>query len=296
MEQIKIFVRVVQLGSFSRAAEALRLPKSTVSRAVSALEAESGTKLLTRTTRSLTLTAAGRAFYETCSEPVQILEDARKSLHGADSIVSGLVRVTAPEDLGRYAISPALGKLAKDHADLCFEVNYTDALVDLVGEGFDLAVRVGKMPPSRMKTRKLGEVTLVLVASPAYLKGRERIRHPSDLKRHDCVSYASRSSQHRWALSSKKESVEVTVRARLVGNQMTSLAAAAVHGAGVALLPAFVCARELQTGRLDLVLPEWTGPRFPVNLVTPSGSTRMKVVGDAIAEAIRAVLADTSPR
>src|SRR6266566_5612916 len=187
LEPTRIFVKVVQQGSFSRAAELLKLPKSTVSRAVSRLETESGTKLLLRTTRSLTLTASGRAFYESCVGPIHALEDARKSLDGQDSIVVGTIRITAPEDFGTLVVSPAIGKLAKEHTGLVFEMHYTEKFVDLIKDGYDLAVRLGKLSPSRLKVRRFGEVAIIAVAAPEYLKQRPAIKKPQDLAMHDCM-------------------------------------------------------------------------------------------------------------
>lgn len=288
MEQIKIFLQVVQKGSFSRAAEALRLPKSTVSRAVSGLENASGTRLLTRTTRSLTLTAAGRAFYETCVGPMQILEDALKSLQGKDSIVSGVVRVTAPEDLGTHVLSRALGQLAQEHPGLAFEFNYTDEIVDLVGDGYDLAIRVGKLPSSALKARRLGDVTLILVASPDYAG--KTVKHPRELENRDCLLYAARSAARSWSLRSTGESFEARLRPRLAGNQMSSLVAAAASGTGIALVPSFLCTEKIRTGELVRVLPDWRGPSLPVHLLTPSTSARLKVVGDRVSEVVRPLL------
>lgn len=208
LELTRIFVKVVQKGSFSRAAELLRVPKSTVSKSVSRLEAVTGTKLLLRTTRSLTLTAAGRAFYDTCLGPIHILEDAQKSLHGTDSIVSGTVRITAPEDLGSHVISGAVGELVKQHPGLAFDLLYTDQVVDLVKDGFDMAVRIGRPRATRFKIRRLGEVVLGLVASNAYLKSAEKISKPENLTGHSCITLDSGSLATRWHLKSKSRSVE----------------------------------------------------------------------------------------
>ena len=188
IELSRLFVKVIQQGSFSKAAQQLQIPKSTLSKAVTKLEKETGTKLLLRTTRSLTLTAAGRAFYETCLGPVQVLEEAQRSLHGADDILSGVIRLTAPDDFGNFVLAKALTELLKKHPNLRFELKYTNETLDLVKEGIDLAIRVGKLKESSLKAKRIGENKLIFVASPAYLKSRNPIRAPKDLTEHECMT------------------------------------------------------------------------------------------------------------
>ena len=170
LEETKIFAKVIEFGSFSKAADALKLPKSSVSRAVSALESQTGTRLLLRTTRQLTLTSAGRAFYETTLGPLQSLDDALKSLNGRESLLQGTVRITGPEDLGRFIISPSLTDLARAYPGLKFDLKYTNDIVDLIAEGFDIAVRLGPLKQNSFKATRIGEVKLIFVASPIYLK------------------------------------------------------------------------------------------------------------------------------
>ena len=269
------------------------IPKSTVSKAVSRLERETGTKLMLRTTRSLTLTAAGRAFYDSCLGPIQLIEDAQKSLFGRDSILTGLVRITAPEDLGTQVIAPALGELAKKNSGLCFEINNTDEVVDLIKEGFDLAVRVGKLQTSGLRAKRIGEVTLIPVASPRYLKTKAKISSPQDLQDQDCLALKARKLTAPWILRSSRETARVAVNVRIASNQMSSLLKAAVAGAGVALVPTFLCFPAIAAGELIRVLPEWNGPSVQVSLISPLASTssaRLKVTSEHIVAAIRSAL------
>lgn len=292
LESTRIFIKVVELGSFSRAADLLKLPKSTVSRTISRLESETGTKLLLRTTRSLKMTAAGLAFYESCAGAVRQLEEARRSLHGADSIVAGTVKLTAPEDLGNYVIAPATGQLIKQHPGLSFDLNFTDEIVDLVQGGYDLAIRLGKLKSSSFKVRKLGEVTLVPVASPAYLR-KTKIQEPKDLSGAHCLTYRGSATNTHWILRSKKGTINVPITPRASGNQMTSLVHLAVQGAGVALVPDYLCSDELRSGKLERVLPDWSGLTYQASLVSPQGissSARLKVVSDHLVESIRKTL------
>jgi len=295
IELSRLFVKVVQFGSFSRAAESLRLPKSTVSKAISRLERETGTKLLIRTTRSLRLTAAGQAFFDTCLGPIQTLEEAQKSLYGQDQILSGVVRLTAPEDLGNEVLAPAIGELARRHPGLSFELLCTDKVVDLVRDGFDFAIRLGRLRASGLKAKKIGELILVPVASPGYLKSKPKIHRPADLaKGQECLSLSIGSAAARWVLRSGRGTETIAVRPRISSNQMSSLLRAARAGAGVALVPSFLCRSDLDKGRLVRVLPDWSSPGLNVSLVSPLVSTstaRLKITSDMLVEVVRHALA-----
>ncbi|HXH31364.1 MAG TPA: LysR family transcriptional regulator [Bacteriovoracaceae bacterium] len=293
IESIRIFVKVVGLGSYSKAALLLKLPKSTVSRTISRLEADCGTKLLLRTTRSLTLTSSGKAFYESCILPVQALEEAKKSLYGSDSILSGKIRLTASEDFGIHIISPAIGKLSKLHPSLDFEMYYTDKLVDLVKEGFDLAVRIGKLQTSSFKAKKLGEITMIAVATKEFLKAAGGIKEPAELGGLSCLCFSNSSAQLKWTFKRPNRTVSVGIQPRIVANQMTSLMNLALTGAGVALVPQFLCNDDLSAGRLVRVLPDWRGDSMPVSIVSPLGtasSVRLRLLSDYLATVIQTAL------
>lgn len=294
IELTRIFVKVVQNASFSKAAVVLRRPKSTVSKAISRLERETGTKLLLRTTRSLTLTAAGRAFYEACLGPISQIEDAQRSLHGHDSLLTGLLRITAPEDLGSFVIAPAIAELSERHPELRFELVYTDEVIDLVKDGFDFAVRLGQVVDSGLKIKKSGEVTLITVASPQYLAQAGKIRLPQDLGQHRCLTINMRKVADRWPLRSKNGSCQVSIRSKISSNQMTSLLQMALKGAGVALVPSYLCQSYLDNGELVRVLPAWKSPGIPVSFISPvapSSSVRLKIAIDHLHAVVTEALA-----
>lgn len=295
IELTRIFIKVIQYGSFSKAAESLKIPKSTVSKAISRLERETGTKLLIRTTRSQTLTASGRAFYETCLEPLQVLEDAQKSLFGKDAIIAGKIRITAPEDLGTHVIAPMIGELSQNYDKLSFELYYTNQLIDLVKEGFDFAIRIGALKQSGLKAKRIGEVNLIAVASPLYLEKRGKINSPQDLTKHDCLSISGLSVSHRWDLKNKKESAKISVNVKTESNQMTSLLQVAIAGGGVALVPSYLAKQHLQQKSLVRVLPGWSNEGFPVSIVSPvsmSSTARLKVVSEKIFAACQKALGE----
>jgi LysR family transcriptional regulator for bpeEF and oprC len=291
LESSRVFVKVVQLGSFSKAALLLKMPVSSVSRTISGLEGEVGTKLLTRTTRSLRLTAAGRGFFESCVGPVQLLEDARRSLQGRDSIMAGPIKLTAPEDLGKYVVTPAIASLAREHPDLMFEFNFTDQMVDLVAEGYDLAVRIGPLAPSRLRARKAGAVRMILVASQAYLKNAPPLREPRDLERHSILLFSDEAVP-KLQLHSKKSSTTVRVRPRVHGNQMESLLHLAAHHAGVAAVPQFTFENTPSTG-LVRVLADWTLGNYTAYIVSPGGAdrpARVRLAAERLAETLEKML------
>jgi DNA-binding transcriptional LysR family regulator len=293
IELVHIFVKVVKAGGFSKAADLLKLPKSTVSKAVSRLEQETGTTLLLRTTRSQTLTAAGKAFYDSCVGPIQAIEDAQKSLSGNDSLLTGNIKITATEDLGMEVLAPAAAALTLKHPGLTFEFIYTDTVMDLVKDGFDLAVRVGPLKESALKSKKIGEFHLVLVAAPEYLKASGKIQKPEDLKSQSCLGLGGLAAPRAWNLKSSGSSAVITVKPRISSNQMSSLLKAAVSGGGVALVPGFLCRSYLESGQLERVLPKWTSQGTPVSILSPlpfSSSARLRMTVDFFAAELQKAL------
>jgi len=293
IELVHIFVKVVKTGGFSKAAQLMRIPKSTISKAVSRLEEETGTKLLLRTTRSQTLTAAGKVFYDSCVAPIQAIEDAQKSLSGNDSLLTGTLKITAPEDLGTEVLAPAAGRLSQKYPGLNFELIYTDKVLDLVQDGFDLAIRIGTPKESALKIKKVGEVSLHLVASPAYLKLHGKILKTEDLKNHSCLTLLHAQSKTHWSLKSKSSSAKVPIQPRLQSNQMSSLLKATLHDAGVALVPSYLCRPYIQSGDLVRVLPQWSSHGLPVSMLSPlpfSSSARLRVVTDVFSEELQKAL------
>lgn len=281
LEMTRLFVKVIQHGGFSKAAVVLNVPKSTISKAVKRLEADTGTKLLVRTTRSQTLTAAGRLFYETCLGPLQILEDAQKSLFGQDSIVSGKIRLTAPEDLGNYVITPVISRLCLKYPLLDFETMFSNEIVDLVKEGYDLAVRIGGLQQSSLRQRKVGEIEMIPVASPEFLKIHGKISTPKDLEKMDGIVIRTKAMNNQWSFKNEKKTISVKINPRIQGNQMTSIIAAAQAAAGIALVPSYLVAPQLFNGSLIRLLPAWNGKKLPVSMVSPvsmKSSSRLNIL------------------
>ena len=291
IELIQCFVKVVQNGSITKAALALGLPKSTVSKSLSRLESQLGTKLIQRTTRSLSVTAAGGLFFEKCQAPISQLEEATQSLRSVDQIISGRVRITLPEDIGIESIAKELSQLTVSYPKLSFELAYTDQVVDLVRQGFDFAIRIGKLPSSGLRAKKIGEMTLVLVAAPEYLKRHpQRLEKPQDLSQHVCVSMSVGSNKSIWALRARHQVVKVRIRTSVSANQMTNVLQFVLAGAGIGLIPQYLVGPHIQHNRLIRVLPEWKMEGLPVSLVSPtpfSESARLKLVTDRLSDSIK---------
>ncbi|MFY0530063.1 LysR substrate-binding domain-containing protein [Archangium gephyra] len=267
LNELLVFAKVVQAGSFTAAARGLRMPKSTVSRKVSELEERVGAQLLQRTTRKLRLTDVGQAYYEHCARIVAEAEQAELAVTRMQAAPHGLLRVTAP--LTFSFLGPIVAEFLKRYPEVQLELVCTDRSVDLVEEGFDVAVRAGRLADSSLIARKLGDIARVVVASPDYLEERGVPRSPKDLERHDCLVFGAGMEGNVWTLHSGSRSVQVSVRARIAVNEPDMLRAVALGGAGVTLLPTLLNAADLTTGRLRRILPDWSSPGAPVHAVYP---------------------------
>ncbi|QRK10378.1 LysR family transcriptional regulator [Archangium violaceum] len=268
LNELLVFAKVVQAGSFTVAARGLRMPKSTVSRKVSELEERVGAQLLQRTTRKLNLTEVGRAYYEHCARIVAEAEQAELAVTRMQSAPHGLLRVTAP--LTFSFLGPIVAGFMKRYPEVQLEMVCTDRSVDLVEEGFDLAVRAGRMADSSLVARRLGNIERIVMAAPSYLEERGTPRSPKDLEKHDCLLFGAGQVGNVWTLYSGNKSVEVSVRARLVVNEPDMLGSVTLAGAGIALLPTLDYAEDASAGRLRRLLPDWTSSGAPVHAVYPS--------------------------
>lgn len=268
LNEIAVFVRVVQAGSFIAAAKALGMPKSTVSKKVGDLEERLGTRMLQRTTRKLSLTDAGRLYYDQVARLLDEVEDAERVVTSLRQAPRGLLRVTA----GR--ITSYLGPIVRDYMerypDVRIELYCTERAVDLVEERFDLGIRAGRLPDSTLIARSLGSVPWHLVATPAYLERRGRPRSPADLARHDCLLFGFGADRATLRFHRGEERVELEVPTRLMVYEVDILRSVAAGGLGIALLPAHVCYEDLRTGQFERVLREWELPKTPIQIVYPS--------------------------
>lgn len=265
------FVRVVEHGSFVRAAERLGWSTSSLSRLVAELEAHLGARLLQRTTRRLSLTDAGQAYFERC---VQLLADLgeAEALAGASAVQPrGTLRLTCSYNLGIHRLAPAIARFVARYPEVRFDVSVADRVVDLIEEGYDLAVRVGGAGSDQLVARPLGRVQLWLAAAPAYLEVRGRPGAPEDLADHVLLSYANSPQPRLWRLAGPQGAVrEVAVRGPLHANSGEVLVAAAAAGLGVGFEPDFMVRPLIATGALERVLPAWGSHALDILAVYPS--------------------------
>ena len=268
LNEILVFARVVQNGSFTGAAAQLDMPKSTVSRKVSELEGRLNARLLQRTTRKLSLTDVGRTYYDYCARIVGEVEDAERAVGSLQDTPRGLLRVTCVPDSAFLA--PIITDYLKKYREVALELVSTTRAVDLVEERFDLGIRAGTLPDSTLIARSLGRVNWFLVATPAYLKKRGRPRFPADLAKHDCLFFGPGLRDVGPRLEKDGEVVRLTVSPRMTVTEMDILHEVAMAGLGIALLPAFQCVEGLRARRLERVLRDWDAPSVPLQVVYPS--------------------------
>jgi DNA-binding transcriptional LysR family regulator len=266
LNEMLVFTRVVQAASFTTAAAQLGMPKSTVSRKVTELEERLGARLLNRTTRKLSLTDAGRIYFDYGARIVSEVEDAERAVSSLQAAPRGLLRVTTP--INMTFLAPIITDYAVRFPEVHLELLATTRRVDLIEERFDVGIRAGTLLDSSLIARNLGIATWFLVATPGYLKKRGRPRSPEDLQRHACLQFAPASGPLR--LERGDEHTQVSVTPRILANDSDILYAATTAGVGIALLPAFRCMDDLRTRRLERVLPDWSSPSTPVQAVYPS--------------------------
>jgi len=265
------YVQVVEVGSFVRAAEKLGASTSSISRLIAELEAHLGARLLNRTTRKLSLTETGQAYYERCVQLLADVEEAESAAGAAAAIPTGKLKLTCPYNLLAQPIGPALAGFNRRHPQVGFDVNVADRVIDLVDEGFDLAVRIGAPGGERLVARRLGSTQLIACAAPGYLEQQGTPAVPADLAAHRVLTYAYVATPYQWRLlDSDGRPHDVRVGGPLHANSGELLVAAAIAGMGVIFEPDFVVGPHLAAGRLQRVLPQFSGPRLEVWAVYPS--------------------------
>jgi DNA-binding transcriptional LysR family regulator len=269
-QEMRVFAGVVDAGSFVGAADALGMSKAAVSRHVSDLEQRLGVRLMQRTTRKLSLTQEGEVFLARCRDILASIEESEAELSTRAASASGLLKVSVPVSFATKHLAPLWSDFLAAHPRLTLDVHLADRVVDLVDEGFDLAVRIARLPDSSLVSRKLAATRLVLCAAPSYLRRRGTPMHPDDLAAHDVIGYSLLSTPGQWLLQGPDGPVTVKTRPRLWTNNGDTSVAAAVRGAGIDLQPTFLIADELADGRLVQVLPAWQAVELGIYAVYPS--------------------------
>lgn len=271
LEAVRLFVQVAEEASFRAAAEALAVPRSTVSRRILALEDALGARLLMRTTRKVTLTEAGSAYLKACRPAMNALDEAWRALSEGVAETRGRLRVTAPVTFGEGFLGAALADYAASHPRVSVEVVLTDRYVDLIHEGFDVAFRTGAVKDTSLVARELGRTSLRCFASRAYLGARGVPRRPRDLARHDAILFSPLASDGRWTFRERARTIRVPVAGRLQVNSLPLARDLALRGLGVVRLPGVGTGGADGEPPLVEVLARYAPPSRPVYVVHPSG-------------------------
>jgi DNA-binding transcriptional LysR family regulator len=268
LNEVAVFIQVVQSGSFTQAARQLGMPNSTVSAKVSGLEKRLGLTLIQRTTRKLHVTPAGEAYFKRCLEGLEQIRAAESEVVATQGEPQGLLRVTAPVELGSSVLPLFLSDFIAKYPKVNVEVILTDRRVDLLAEGVDVAIRAGELKDSSLIAKKLGTTSFSLFAAPKYLKARPAPAHPRDLYDHQCLPFTPAGTEE-WKLTNGKSTVTAKLNSRVIVNDLNLGKNLAIGGNGIALLPNFFCRAELNEGKLVRVLPEWTTATGSIHFVYP---------------------------
>jgi DNA-binding transcriptional LysR family regulator len=270
LNDIVVFVRVVEAGSFTAAARLLGMPKTTVSRRIASLEREVGVRLVQRTTRSLNMTDAGRLYYEQSSQALRTIEDANLRLAETRAEPSGTIRISAPVGFGAHYLTSAVFDFLAAFPKTQVELHLTDDKLNLVENRIDLAFRTGILPDSTLTARKLGSTHRILCGSPDYLARHGEPQAAADLVRHHCVIAGPSTGSAHWVLDGPRGQETISVSGRFAANEMQAVIAAAIAGYGIAQLPYQVAEVLVRNGRLRRVLGDYTTPVGGVYAVYPT--------------------------
>ncbi|HSV78737.1 MAG TPA: LysR family transcriptional regulator [Ramlibacter sp.] len=289
-EEMQAFASVVDAGSFVRAAEALHVSRTAVSRLIGDLEARLGVRLLHRTTRKLSLTVEGEVFHARCKELLAGVEEAEAEVTARADDAVGLLRLNVPVSFGLMHLAPLWPAFLQQHPNVALDVTLSDRIVDLVDEGFDLAVRIAQLASSSLVSRKLTSTRLVLCASPQYLRRRGAPAHPSEIARHAVFSYTLLAMGEQWAFEGPEGPVSVRVTPRMRSNSGDTCCAAALQHEGIVLQPSFMVGHHLRSGALVEVLPQYRSIELGIHAVYASRkhvTPKVRVLIDFLVEAFR---------
>lgn len=271
LREMELFVRVVETGSFSAAARDLGLGQPMISKAVAALEERLGIRLLVRSTRQLSPSEAGTAFYERALRAIAEANEADAAAQGVGAGLEGRLRICSPVTFARLHLVPKLGAFLDEHPKLKLELVMDDRVVDLVAENIDAALRLGTLTDSALTARKLAQADRFVVASPTYLARRGIPSTPADLLEHDAVIYGQSSGGQEWHFRRGTSETSIRLRARLTLNAAEGVREAVLAGQGFAVTSRWMFAPELASGAVVPVLKEWTLPPMELWVIYPSG-------------------------
>jgi len=272
IQSMRVFVRVVEAGNFTRAAESLGLPKGTVTKQIQALEARLHTQLLNRTTRRVTVTPDGAAYYERTARLLNDFDDIESNMVNAQATPSGRLRIDVGSAMARLVIVPALGSFFDKYPDIQIDLGASERVVDLIGDNVDVVIRAGDVVDQSLVARRIGNLPFVTVATPGYLQRHGTPQHPSDIERkHLVVGFFSGNLRQPYPhqFDQGDESIEIMGKYLMSANDANAHVEAVLAGHGISQCVTFTVAKYLESGELVEVLPGWTRPALPVHVVYP---------------------------
>lgn len=269
LDGVAVFVEVINAGSFTSAANLLGHSTSYVSKEISRLEKRLGSRLLNRTTRTISLTDAGRAYYERCSQIVIDAENAERSINQMQDQPRGLLRINAPASFGSKYLLDVFPKFMQRYPEVKLEIEFNDRLIDVVAEGYDVVIRVGEIKDSNLVARKFTSSKVVVVASPAYLKRKGYPETVEDLIQHNCIAYSLLPNPALWELYKEGKRYSVTVDPHALCNSSEIEIALVKHGLGITRIPLFTCEQEVTNGELQIILDDYDQMQLDVFAVYP---------------------------
>ncbi|HMJ14714.1 MAG TPA: LysR family transcriptional regulator [Polyangiaceae bacterium] len=293
---VPLFVRIVDTGSFSTAAAELGMQRSSVSRAMARLEQGLGVRLLQRTTRKLALTDAGQAFYERVRGAVSGIDEALDAAREFGPEPRGTVRLTTPPDSSHFGLADAIREFTEKYPSIRVELLLTGRTVDLVAEGVDIAIRAGRLADSSLIARRVGGTPLALFAAPKYLERAGVPQTLDDLKRHECVLFRTRGPKATWHFSGPNGDESVEVQGQLSADDMAFILRLCMAGAGVAFIPTMLAREPAIAGAIQLVLPQYGLSRDSVYVVLPSAAfvpARVALLRDHLVRHLQREIAQT---
>lgn len=288
MTDLEIFAAVVREGSFTKAARRLQTSKSRASREVARLEDRLGARLLQRTTRRLSLTDVGRAFFDRCVVILEQVEEAELAVGELQTVPVGVLKVSVPASYGRLVIMERLHDFAARYPRVQLDLTFTDRRVDLVAEGIDVAIRIGDLPDSSLFARRLDRMGFQVCASPDYLEQRAAPEHPTELGDHSCLEFTHRYHRGTWDFMGPDGPVSVRVEGRVCADSGEALVSAACRGLGIVYVPEFLVWAPLEAGALTPLLTDWVPPPTGVWALYPHNrhlSPKVRLLVDALVEA-----------
>ena len=289
LDAIRMFVRVVESGNFSAVAHEQGIGQPTVSKQIASLEAHLGAQLLMRTSRRLALTDAGRDFFESASKLIAELDAAESRIGRGLTSPSGRVRVSVAPSFGAQYIVPRLPEFFRRYPDVSVEILVSDRSANLIEDGIDVGIRNGKLSDSSLVARKIGSTPVVVVASSAYLEQRGEPTKPSDLEGHRCIVFSSQTGPRPWLFGAKNSAISYLPDGSFRTNDGEQIRAAVLNGIGVAQVPHWLCARDVEAGSVRRIMRRYEPSTLPINAVRPANrrlATKVSVFIDFLAETL----------